>query len=137
MYLVDTNVVSELPRRRPHPGALAWLESQSSLVLSAVTVEELAFGIGRAKAPDAGRLRTWFEQLLGIPPEVIPVDEKVARAAGLLRAERERAGVVMAQADALIAASAGVTGRVLVTRNVKHFDGCGIALLNPFASAGR
>ena len=135
MYLVDTNVVSELARRRPHLAALAWLESQPTLALSAVTVEELAFGVARAPAGQADRLRGWFERLLAIPPEVIAIDQQIASTAGTLRAERERGGVVMAQADALVAATARVTGRVLVTRNTRHFEGCGIPLLNPFVTA--
>jgi len=64
---------------------------------------------------------------------VIPVDDRIATAAGVLRAGRELAGRLAAQADMLIGATAAITGRVLVTRKVRDFEGCGIALLNPFA----
>jgi len=137
MYLVDTNVISELPRRRPHEGVLAWLASQATLTMSAVTVEELSYGVARAEPEQRKRLGEWLDRLLAIPPEILPVDERVARAAGSLRAERARAGFMMAQADALVAGTARVTGRVLVTRNVRHFEGCGIALLNPFGHGAR
>jgi predicted nucleic acid-binding protein len=137
MYLIDTNVVSELPRRRPHPAALAWLASQTTLTMSAVTVEELCYGVARAGSEQRKRLAEWLDRLLAIPPEILPVDERVARAAGSLRAERASAGVIMAQADALVAGTARVTGRVLVTRNVRHFEGCGVALLNPFGPGAR
>ena len=64
---------------------------------------------------------------------IVPIDAEVALAAGRLRARREKKGrPVRAQADMLIAASALVRGITLVTRNVSDFEGCGIALLNPF-----
>jgi len=62
----------------------------------------------------------------------VPIDGEVALAAGRLRARRETKGRPVAQADMLIAASALVRGITLVTRNVSDFEGCGIALLDPF-----
>ena len=101
-------------------------------MISAVTLEELTYGIERIKPEQAGRLRVWFDKLLAIPPEVIPVDEKIAHLAGQLRAGREQGGKVVTQADMLIAATAVFTGRILVTRNAKDFVDCGVPLLNPF-----
>jgi predicted nucleic acid-binding protein len=134
MYLIDTNILSELPKRNADPRVVSWFGSQTSIVLSVITLEELIYGVERTRPEQAGRLRSWLERLLAIPPRVIPVDEEIARAAGLLRASRERAGRIMTQADALIAATAAATGRILVTRNVKDFDGCGVPLLNPFSA---
>ncbi len=134
MYLVDTNVVSELPRARPAARVVAWLEAQPTLTVSAVTVEELAYGVARGRGAAGERLRRWFEGFLALEPTVLPVDARIARTAGELRAARENRGHPVAQADMLIAATALVEGRVLVTRNTDDFEGCGVSLLNPFRS---
>ena len=134
MVLVDTNVVSELPKRAPNPGVMRWFAGIDGLVISAVTVDELVYGVERGQPLQAARLRRWLDELLETPPLVIPVDMPIARAAGNLRAQREKLGEVSSQADMLIAATALVTGRILVTRNTRHFEGCGVALLNPFSA---
>lgn len=133
MYLVDTNVLSELPRRHPDPGVVSWLAGLDRLAVSAVTIDELSYGVERAPAERSDRLRAWFDELLATDPLVIPIDRDVARAAGVLRAQRERRGHSASQADMLIAATALMTGRVLATRNTKDFAGCAVALLNPFS----
>ena len=132
MFLVDTNVVSELTRRAPNRGALAWIGAHPTFALSAVTIEELVFGIGRAPAARRRELTEWLEELRGLVSAVLPVDEATARLSGELRASGERAGRQVAQADALIAATAAISGAVLVTRNIKDFDWCGVTLVNPF-----
>jgi len=133
MYLVDTNVLSELPRCKPNARVLEWLGAQDSLAFSAITLEELTYGIARAPDDQKRRPQPWLDRLLAVEPLVIPVDDRIATAAGVLRAGRELAGRLAAQADMLIGATAAITGRVLVTRKVRDFEGCGIALLNPFA----
>jgi predicted nucleic acid-binding protein len=132
MYLVDTNVVSELTRKTPNRGAVTWIGSHPTFSLSAVTIEELVFGIGRAPKARRRELAEWLEELRGLC-SVIPVDEATARLSGELRASGERAGRQLAQADALIAATAVTTGAVLVTRNTADFDRCGVSLVNPFS----
>jgi predicted nucleic acid-binding protein len=131
-YVVDTNVISELARAVPNRGVVEWFEAQSTIAVSAISIEELAYGIARARAAERKRLGPWFEAHLAIPAEVLAVDERVARAAGELRAARERIGRTVAQADLLIAATALVSGRTLVTRNTRDFEGCGVAILDPF-----
>jgi len=133
MYLVDTNVICELSRQNPNQGVVDWFQRQRSICLSAVTVEEMSFGIERLPAGQNLRLLEWFGKLLAIPPEILAVDGKVAQLAGQLRARREKAGRTVAQADMLIAATALVFGRILVTRNTKDFSECGVTVLNPFA----
>jgi toxin FitB len=63
---------------------------------------------------------------------VFPISENVARRAGEMRAQFESNGLIRSQADMLIAATAQIHGFTLVTRNISDFNGCGIALLNPF-----
>lgn len=135
--LVDTNVLSETVRARPNEGVLRWFAAHPSFAVSAVTLEELAFGIERVAGKRRALLHEWFERLRREPLSlVVPIDAEVAIAAGRMRALRERKGRPVAQADMLIAASALVRGLVLVTRNVGDFEGCGIGLINPFEDAG-
>jgi predicted nucleic acid-binding protein len=132
--LVDTNVLSELPRPRPNPAVLRWFAGQSSLRISVVTVEELTFGIARATPAARARLGRWLDALLAAKPIVLDVTPAIARASGELRATREARGRNVAQADMLIAATALTHGLTLATRNVRDFEGCGVAMINPFAT---
>jgi predicted nucleic acid-binding protein len=135
-YLLDTNVISELPRGRPNAKVLAWLRTLERVTVSVMTVEEIAYGVERAPAAQRTRLRQWFQRFLAVPPHVLPVDEGVAMTAGTLRASRDNAGRPSAQADMLIAATALRSGLVLATRNVRDFDSCGVALFDPFSAPG-
>jgi predicted nucleic acid-binding protein len=131
--LVDTNVLSETVRARPNAGVLRWFVEHPTFSISAVTLEELSFGVERVRGVTRRALQEWFERLRSeLSPEVVPVDAEVAIAAGRLRALRERKGRPVAQADMLIAACALTKGLTLVTRNIADFDGCGVALLDPF-----
>ena len=134
MYLVDTNVICEPTRPQPSVQLVDWLSKQASVKLSAVSLIEIEFGIGRlARGAKQDRLTRWFEGLLvaqGI--EVIPVDAAVARRAGRLKQLAESSGRPRPILDLIIAASAQVTGAVVATRNVADFDGLGVALLDPF-----
>lgn len=131
-YLVDTNVLSELPRPRPSTAVLRWLDSQRQVAISAITLEELTFGVERGRGSSRDRLRSWLQALLDAAPRVLPVTALIASTAGRLRAQREARGRPVAQADMLVAASAITEGLVLATRNLKDFEGCGVALVNPF-----
>ena len=129
-YLVDTNVVSELCRRAPNPGVLAWAESVSLVALSVVTVEEIFFGL--AWKPNQ-RIQSWFESFLASGCEIFPVTPDVAKCCGLLRGGLAARGQPRTQADMLIAATAQVNQLTLVTRNRRDFEDCGIALIDPFS----
>lgn len=133
MQLADTNIVSELMRKRPDPGVLAWREMVDAMyghiTMSAVTVDEIMYGLARKQ--DAG-LQAWFDGFMS-RNQVLTVTQTIACRAGEMRAMFSLRGVVCSQADMLIAATAQVHALTLVTRNVRDFDGCGIALLNPFS----
>ncbi len=130
--LVDTNVLSELPRSRPNANVVAWFAAQETIHVSVVTLEELTFGIARASPAARLRLMRWLDALLDARPMVLDVTAAIARASGELRAAREGRGRRVAQADMLIAATALAHGLTLVTRNGRDFDGCGVALVDPF-----
>lgn len=137
MFLLDTNVVSELRKIRAgkaDPNVALWADSMEAddLYLSAITVMELETGILRIERRDSATgmiLRTWLEQL--VLPEfagrILPVDETVA-----LRCARLHVPDPRSERDALIAATALVHGKTVVTRNVADFLPCGVPLLNPW-----
>ncbi|MGA7120213.1 MAG: PIN domain-containing protein, partial [Polyangiaceae bacterium] len=78
------------------------------------------------------RLVRWLDALLEARPTVLDVTAAIARASGELRAAREARGRRVAQADMLIAATALAQGLTLATRNGRDFEGCGVALVDPF-----
>lgn len=128
-FLVDTNVLSELVRKRPDPGVLDWAQGVRKVAISAVTVEELSFGIAWKPNP---RIRQWMEAFLEAHCEILPVTAEIARRSGELRGELQARGETREAADMLIASTAQEHRLTLVTRNVRDFSGCGVGLLNPF-----
>jgi predicted nucleic acid-binding protein len=130
--LVDTNVLSELPRPRPNGNVVAWFGAQETIHVSVVTLEELAFGIARASPAARSRLGRWLDAFLDAKPIVLDVTAPIARASGELRAAREARGRRVAQADMLIAATALTHGLTLATRNGRDFEGCGVSVVDPF-----
>ncbi|MYN64786.1 MAG: type II toxin-antitoxin system VapC family toxin [Acidobacteria bacterium] len=132
MILLDTNVLAELCRQRPDPAVEHWAGSAlSPFGLSVVTVEEIQFGL--AWKPNA-RIESLIDRFLAERCEIFPVTMPVARRAGTLRGQFRRTGRTRTQADMLIAATAQVHQLPVATRNVRDFEGCGLALLNPFES---
>ena len=132
MQLADTNVVSELMRNTPHAHVQRWADTLdragTAFAISALTVDEITFGLKRK--PNAAKM-AWFDRFLA-DNTVLPATAEIARRAGEMRALLSLQGQVREQADMLIAATAQVHALTLVTRNVRDFDGCGIAVLNPF-----
>ncbi len=129
MQLCDTNVVSELVRRRPNPGVLAWADGQVSIAISAVTVEEVAYGLAWRPVP---RIADWFDRFLDRRCEVLVVTPEIARLGGQIRGRLQAEGETRTQADMLVAATARIHRLTLVTRNVRDFADCGVTVLNPF-----
>ncbi|HBL6816295.1 TPA: type II toxin-antitoxin system VapC family toxin [Escherichia coli] len=140
MFILDTNVVSELRKARTgkiDPNVSAWAESvdASRLYLSSVTVMELELGILSVERRDAVQgavLRTWFEQhvLPEFSGRILPVDTAVA-----LRCARLHVPDRRGERDALIAATALVHGMSVVTRNVSDSIPTGVRLINPWTPA--
>lgn len=137
MFVLDTNVVSELRRPdRAHKRVLAWAGSMplSSFYLSAITVLELELGtllIGRKDASQAAILREWIDRqvLPRFEGRILPVDTAVVQRCASLHVPNPRA-----ERDALIAATALVHGMTVVTRNVADFEVTGVRLLNPWVA---
>ncbi|MDP1527252.1 MAG: type II toxin-antitoxin system VapC family toxin [Rhodocyclaceae bacterium] len=128
--LLDTNIISELMRPRPDVGVLAWADRENECLLSAISVDELAFGL--AWRPNQ-RIADFFAAFVALHT-VLPVTEEIARRAGQLRGTFRSHGIARSQPDMLIAATAQVHALTLVTRNTGDFSGCGIPILNPFST---
>ena len=135
MYLLDTNVVSEMRRRqRMAPAVAAWAASvlPADLYLSVLSVMELETGallIAR-RDPEQGRVLTaWIEQnvLRAFDGRIIPLDLAAARRCATMHVPDPRPGK-----GALIAATAITHGLTLITRNIRDFDGTGVTVLNPW-----
>jgi predicted nucleic acid-binding protein len=132
MYLIDTCVVSEARRRTPQ--AVAWLRAARSetLFLSVITIGQITRGVMmklRADPPAAAVLLRWLDELRFVySGNILPVDDAVATSWGRLMAQRTRP-----VADALIAATAQVHNKVLVTRNVADFADTGVTVIDPWA----
>ncbi|NEO87816.1 MAG: type II toxin-antitoxin system VapC family toxin [Spirulina sp. SIO3F2] len=130
MFVCDTNIVSELTRPEPNRGVVNWVDSKPFLYVSAVTVEEMTFGL---TINPKVRALEWFKAQFKEKFKVLPIDEEIAEMAGVLRGKFRKQGRPREQADMLIAATAKIYGLTLVTRNVRDFEGCEVAVLNPFS----
>lgn len=134
-FLLDTNVVSEVRKRRPDPGLAQWWQQApaTGLFVSALTVGELRRGIERVRArgdhSQAESLSTWLAQITShFADRVLAVDAAVAEAWGRLSP-----GQPVPTVDGLIAATAERHGLTLVTRNARDVERTGVPVLDPFS----
>jgi toxin FitB len=132
VYLLDTNVVSELKKTRPHGGVLAWLRSvdDRDLHLSAVTLGEIQSGIEITREQDqakAAEIEAWANEVAATW-NILPMDTAAFREWAKLMHRRSDTLI----ADAMIAATARVHGLQVVTRNVRDFKEFGVGVLNPY-----
>jgi toxin FitB len=132
MYLLDTNVISELRKRKPHGAVLAWFNSVPSeqIRIPAVVVGELQNGVELTRLQDpvkAAEIERWINRMVRAFI-VLPVDGN---------GFREVARLMIGQSDelfedAMIAATARIHDLIVVTRNVKDFRTFGVQIFNPF-----
>ena len=132
MYLLDTNIVSELRRPKPHAGLVAWISeiADHDLHLSAVTIGELQSSIEITRNQDpakADEIESWLEQVAQ-SYNVIPMDAAVFRLWAKLMHQKSDTLVM----DAMIAATAMLHNLTVVTRNVNDFKVFRSKVLNPF-----
>lgn len=137
MFIVDTNVVSELRRAgqgKADENVIRWAKSvdATNLYISVITVLEIEAGILQVERRDTKQatiLRNWFENhvLKAFENRILPIDEAVARRCAQLHVPDPKS-----ERDALIAASALIHGMTVVTRNTKDFDQTGVKLLDPW-----
>jgi toxin FitB len=135
MYLLDTNVVSELRKPKPHGGVVAWLQGvdDANLFVCAFTLGEIQAGIELTREQDAAKaqaLEAWLE-LVATAYNVLPLDAATFRAwAKLMHRKSDTL-----HEDAMIAACAQANGLTVVSRNVADFKALGVKVVNPFARA--
>ena len=139
MFVLDTNVASELMRPEPMPAVAAWIAERDAqeMYLTAVSGAELRYGA--AILPEGKRRRSletamarWFDQ--GFIGRILPFDNAAARAYAEIAARRRDAGRPIGEADGQIAAICRSRGAVLVTRNVRDFKDTGVQVIDPWAA---
>lgn len=132
MYLLDTNVISELRRPRPHGAVVGWVRKTANedLHLSATTLGELQSGVEITREQDpekAAEIEAWIDRVAQTW-NVVPVDGRIFRTWAKLM---HRTSDHLLE-DALIAATAIVHHFVVVTRNVRDFKTFGVGTLDPW-----
>lgn len=137
MILLDTNILSALMQEEPQPEVVIWLDGQppESIWTTAITVFEVRFGLeilvaGRRRQ----RLEKAFTQAIeeDLQGRVVNFDAAAAEAASAIAARRRRAGRLVEIRDLMIAGIASARKAVLATRNILHFEGLEIPLVNPW-----
>ena len=133
-FLLDTNVVSELRRPRPHGGVVAWIQSvdDAELYLASVTIGEIQAGIELTRDQDSGKadaIERWLDQVCNTFNILTMDGPAFRRWAQLMHRQSDTL-----YEDAMIAAIAKVHQLTVVTRNVGDFSDFEVPLLNPFTS---
>jgi len=141
LILLDTNVLSALMQRAPEPAVVAWLDDQApeSVWTTSITVFEICLGLEILAAGKRRRLlEEAFDEVVAqdLENRVAAFDRSAADGAGRIAAEQRRAGRPVEIRDVQIAGIAFARRATLATRNVRHFEGLGIDLVDPW-SAGR
>ncbi|MBQ9003497.1 MAG: type II toxin-antitoxin system VapC family toxin [Eggerthellaceae bacterium] len=135
IYVVDTNVISEIFKPKPHTNAIWWMQDHNeNMYLNAITIHELNFGI--SLLPDGKRKKSHLDRLDAITREcsdrTLPFDAFSGYLSGQLFALARKKGRVGAVEDCMIAAICARHDATLATRNVKDFEVFGIDIVNPF-----
>jgi predicted nucleic acid-binding protein len=136
-FLLDTNVPSELIRKKPHPLVSAWFNQQpdGDLFISVMSIGEVRRGAELlANGGQRANLEHWLERIL-IPTfrgRILSVNRSIAERWAVLDAKAKLAGRPMNTVDGLIAATALENNLTLVTRNTSDFTGLALSILNPW-----
>jgi toxin FitB len=139
VILLDTNVISALMQRDPDPIVVKWLDNQpaESVWTTSITVFEVRFGL---ELLATGRRRRQLEDAFGkaldedFEGRVLPFDQAAAQTAGAIAADQRRAGRSIEIRDVQIAGIAAARKAALATRNVRHFEGLGLVLIDPWSA---
>ena len=136
-FLLDTNIISELVKRKPEPKVTTWIDAtdENLLYLSVLTLGEIRKGI--ALLPDASRrvvLEAWLDSdlILRFDGRILPIDRAVADRWGRLAADAAAAKSLLPVIDGLLAATAIDQNLTLVTRNTKDIAVTGVPVFNPW-----
>ena len=141
MYVLDTNVLSEIAKERPEAAVAEWLKACPIdwVFTTVICQSELLYGVRRL--PESRRrdrlqaaLGSLFSQVLA--GRVLTFGEAAASAYADIRIARERAGHPVAQEDGMIAAIAKTAGATVITRDEMGFAGCGVPVINPWIRDG-
>jgi predicted nucleic acid-binding protein len=138
-YLLDTNVLSEVIKKKPSRAVMDWLDRQeeTSLYLSVITFGELKKGINKlAQSRRRKKLQDWVDQHLvdRFAGRILDVDLRVATRWGEISGTAEKVGKKVPVLDGLLAATALELGLTVVTGNVEHFEVTGVPWLDPWRS---
>lgn len=135
---MDTNIISELGKPTPNTNVIALLNQLEDAYLSMITVHEIECGLNLLpEGKRRNQLTAMMQQLLlQYDDFIVPIDQRIAHQSARLRAKAHQAGRVLHMADSLIAGTAIVMGGlIIVTRNVKDFEGFGLELIDPFSGS--
>ena len=139
MIVVDTNVLSALMRRDPEPRVVTWLDGlpAESVWTTAITVFEVQFGLSLLAV---GRRRRHLEEAFArmieedLEQRILPLDQSAAALAGVMAAQRRRAGRTVEIRDVLIAGIVSARKASLATGNGRHFEGLGLKIIDPWSA---
>ena len=139
MYVIDTNVASELMRPSPAPAVAAWIAGRDAeeLYLTAVSEAELLYGVaivpvGRRRNELEAAMLRWLDT--GFAERILPFDSAAARDYADIAAGRRSAGRPIAPADCQIAAIARSRAMAVVTRNVRDFGDIDVEVVDPWTA---
>jgi predicted nucleic acid-binding protein len=139
MIVIDTNVLSALMRRDPEPRVVTWLDGlpAESVWTTAMTVFEVQFGLSLLVV---GRRRRQLEEAFArmieedLEQRILPLDQSAAALAGVMAAQRRRAGRTVEIRDVLIAGIVSARKASLATGNGRHFEGLGLRIVDPWTA---
>lgn len=139
MFVLDTNVLSDLMRTHPEPRVVAWTAGLplGALYTTTVTQAEMLYGVqllpaGQRRDQMDVAMRALFDE--DFAGRILPFDVEAAPLCARIAASRNRDGRPISQSDAQIAAIAAGHDKTLVTRNVLDFDGTGVKIVNPWSA---